>query len=71
MIVAGEPVISASYDIETKTFSVRHMSARDAHVLIWGGTREEIGEAEERLRQALVRAEDDEMPDKHYQQFNG
>lgn len=58
--------MKADYDIESRTYTVQGISARDAHVLIWGGREKDIDAARIALRHALVVAEDSQMPDEHY-----
>lgn len=61
----------AEYDAKSKTFTLRGIRARDAHVLIWGGFEGEFGPVETALRHALVAAEDDQMSDEDYHAANG
>lgn len=61
--------MKATYDNTTKTYTVSDMDAKTAHILIWGGKPEAIRKAEGALRQALVLAEDEQMPDSTYREL--
>jgi hypothetical protein len=65
-----EADVKVIYNESDRTYTVEGLPAVTAHRLIWGGKDGgEVRDAENDLRNALVDAEDKQMPEETYQEL--
>lgn len=61
---------NVTYDAANRIYTVL-LTAEYAHVLIWGGDKDDVEKAESELRRSLAAAEDTQMPADHYADLFG